>query len=52
MFALHQAVKAIRNGECEAAIVAGVNLCLKPASSVNFHKLSMLSLEGKYLYKM
>lgn len=46
MFALHQAVSAIRVGECDSAIVAGVNLCLKPASSVNFNKLSMLSTEG------
>lgn len=47
MFALAQAVTAIRAGHCDAAVVAGSNLCLKPANSLNFHRLSMLSPEGR-----
>lgn len=47
MFALAQAVAAMRAGHCDAAVVAGTNLCLKPANSLNFHRLSMLSPEGR-----
>ncbi|XP_052754570.1 fatty acid synthase [Galleria mellonella] len=47
MFALAQAVDAIKAGHCDAAIVAGANLCLKPGNSLNFHRLSMLSPEGR-----
>lgn len=46
LLAVDQAVLAIRTGQCDAAIVGGVNLCLKPHSSLNFHKLGMLSPEG------
>ncbi|XP_063616349.1 fatty acid synthase-like [Cydia splendana] len=46
MYALAHAFDAIRNGSCDAAVVAGTNLCLKP-SSVNFKKLNMLSPEGR-----
>lgn len=47
MFALAQAAAAIRSGLCDAAVVAGTNLCLKPANSLSFHRLSMLSPEGR-----
>lgn len=47
MFAMHQAVAAMRAGECDAAIVGGMNLLLKPANSLQFHKLNMLSQDGK-----
>ncbi|KAM3957748.1 fatty acid synthase-like [Aphomia sociella] len=47
MFALAQAVAAMKAGHCDAAIVAGANLCLKPGNSLNFHRLSMLSPEGR-----
>ncbi|XP_053612449.1 fatty acid synthase-like [Plodia interpunctella] len=47
MFALSQAVTSMRAGHCDAAIVAGANLCLKPGTSLNFHRLSMLSPEGR-----
>lgn len=46
LLAVDQAILAIRTGQCDAAIVGGVNLCLKPHSSLNFHKLGMLSPEG------
>ena len=46
LLALHQAVRAMRSGECEAAIVAGTNLCLCPTSSVQLQKLGVLSPDG------
>lgn len=47
MYSVHNATAAIRNGECDAAIVGGVNLTLRPSSSLQFHKLSMLAKDGK-----
>lgn len=46
LFGLQQALTAIRTGQCDAAIVGGCNLLLKPTSSLQFHKLSMLSPQG------
>jgi fatty acid synthase len=46
MFALEHAVKDIVLGNCDQAIVAGVNLLCKPQTSLQFHCLSMLSKEG------
>uniref|UniRef100_T1INJ4 Fatty acid synthase n=1 Tax=Strigamia maritima TaxID=126957 RepID=T1INJ4_STRMM len=45
--ALDQAMSALRAGLCDAAIVGGTNLCLKPTTSLQFHRLGMLSAEGK-----
>lgn len=46
LFAMQQAITAIKTGQCDAAIVAGSNLLLKPTSSLQFHRLSMLSPQG------
>ncbi|XP_063149333.1 fatty acid synthase [Candoia aspera] len=46
LVALDNAYKAIRSGQCESALVGGVNLILKPNTSVQFMKLGMLSPEG------
>ncbi|KAM3843635.1 fatty acid synthase [Vipera latastei] len=46
LVALDNAYKAISNGQCESALVGGVNLILKPNTSVQFMKLGMLSPEG------
>ncbi|KAM6245512.1 fatty acid synthase [Porphyrio hochstetteri] len=46
LFALENAYKAMRHGQCSAALVGGVNLLLKPNTSVQFMKLGMLSPEG------
>ncbi|XP_063931279.1 fatty acid synthase [Zophobas morio] len=43
---LQQAILAMKTGQCDAAIVGGVNLLLKPTSSLQFHRLGMLSPEG------
>ena len=44
--ALENAYKAIRHGQCSAALVGGVNILLKPNTSVQFMKLGMLSPDG------
>ncbi|XP_060836830.1 fatty acid synthase-like isoform X2 [Rhopalosiphum padi] len=46
LFCLHQAITAIKTGQCDAAIVAGTNLLLKPATSVMYHRYNMLSPTG------
>lgn len=46
LLALHNAYQAIRSGECPAALVAGINLLLKPHTSLQFMRLGMLSAEG------
>uniref|UniRef100_A0A1A8NNF5 Fatty acid synthase n=2 Tax=Nothobranchius TaxID=28779 RepID=A0A1A8NNF5_9TELE len=46
LLALENAFHAIKQGHCEAALVGGVNLLLKPNTSVQFMKLGMLSPEG------
>ncbi|XP_011264667.2 fatty acid synthase-like [Camponotus floridanus] len=45
--AMHQAIMAIRTGECDAAIVGGLNLVLDPIHSLHYHQKNMLSIEGK-----
>ncbi|XP_018303406.1 fatty acid synthase [Mycetomoellerius zeteki] len=47
MYGMHQAVTAMRAGQCDAAIVGGLNLVLRPEFSLQFHKLSMLAQDGK-----
>ncbi|XP_076272609.1 fatty acid synthase 1 [Rhynchophorus ferrugineus] len=46
LFAFQQAVNAIQTGQCDSAVVGGVNLLLKPTSSLQFHRLNMLSPDG------
>ncbi|KAI5709648.1 hypothetical protein M8J75_001994 [Diaphorina citri] len=46
LFGLHLAVGAIERGECDHAIIGGVNLTLKPATSLMYHKYNMLSPTG------
>jgi len=45
--ALHSACQALRTGECEMALVAGVNLLLTPNLYVYFTKLGALSPDGR-----
>uniref|UniRef100_A0A336LXI7 CSON005087 protein n=1 Tax=Culicoides sonorensis TaxID=179676 RepID=A0A336LXI7_CULSO len=45
-YALDCAYSAIRNGECESALVCGSNLCLHPYISLQFSLLNMLSKDG------
>ncbi|XP_013881248.1 fatty acid synthase [Austrofundulus limnaeus] len=46
LLALENAFHAIQQGHIDAALVGGVNLLLKPNTSVQFMKLGMLSPEG------
>ncbi|KAI5764340.1 FASN protein [Gulo gulo luscus] len=46
LMALQNAYQAIRSGQCPSAIVGGINILLKPNTSVQFMKLGMLSPEG------
>lgn len=47
LMAVDLALVSIRTGKCEAAIVTGVNVCLKPQTSISFVKLGMLASDGK-----
>ena len=47
LLALDRALQSIRNGDCDAAIVGGCGLLLKPGTSLQFLQLGMLSPDGK-----
>ncbi|RKS10373.1 thioester reductase-like protein [Nocardiopsis sp. Huas11] len=47
LVALHLACQSLRAGECDTAIVAGVNSLLSPSTSVALSKAGMLSPEGR-----
>ncbi|MCA9126864.1 MAG: SDR family NAD(P)-dependent oxidoreductase [Planctomycetales bacterium] len=47
LVALHLACNAIRNRECESALVGGVNLMLSPDSTIYFCRVRALSAEGR-----
>ncbi|KAL1501269.1 hypothetical protein ABEB36_006624 [Hypothenemus hampei] len=47
LYAFEHAYKAIRDGLCETAIVAGANLCLHPFLSLQFARLGVLSGDGR-----
>ena len=46
IYALNQALKSIRCGDCDAAIVGGAMLCLSPDVALRFFQLGMLSSDG------
>jgi len=46
LLALDHALQAIRTDRCEAAIVGGTSLCLRPSTAAQFVKLGMLSPDG------
>jgi acyl transferase domain-containing protein/SAM-dependent methyltransferase len=47
LVAVHLAVRSLRSGECDLALVGGVNLMLTPEITINFCKSRMLSANGK-----
>ncbi|NLG56582.1 MAG: type I polyketide synthase, partial [Rhodococcus sp.] len=47
LVALHLAIRSLRSGESDAAIVGGVNLMLSPATTVSLSKINALSPDGR-----
>lgn len=47
LVSLHLACQALRAGECEAALAAGVNMILRPRVMLNFARLRSLSPDGR-----
>jgi 3-oxoacyl-(acyl-carrier-protein) synthase/acyl carrier protein len=47
LVALHLACQSLRDGECEQAVVAGVNLILTPEASIEGSNAGMLSPTGR-----
>jgi 8-amino-7-oxononanoate synthase len=47
LVAVHLAVQALRNGECDQAITAGVNLALTPALNVFYTKAGLAAPDGR-----
>ncbi|KAK0166753.1 hypothetical protein PV327_004242 [Microctonus hyperodae] len=43
LYAMENAYRALRNGQCDAAIVGGINLCLHPYVSYAFFRLGVTS---------
>ncbi|MBQ4810066.1 amino acid adenylation domain-containing protein [Pseudoalteromonas luteoviolacea] len=47
LVAIHKAVQSIQNGECEQAIVGGVNVIDSPSASLAMHEIGALSPSGR-----
>ncbi|WP_437650992.1 SDR family NAD(P)-dependent oxidoreductase [Sorangium sp. So ce362] len=47
LVAVHRAVSAIRSGDCDMAIVGGVNVLLSPTMFASFDKAGMLAADGR-----
>jgi acyl transferase domain-containing protein/SAM-dependent methyltransferase/acyl carrier protein len=47
LVALHLACQGLRAGECDLALVGGVNLILTPELNVNFSKAGMMARDGR-----
>jgi len=46
LYVIDQAVRSIRSGQCDAAVVGAANAILHPRSTLNFFKLGVLSPDG------
>ncbi|SEH40710.1 non-ribosomal peptide synthetase [Magnetospirillum fulvum] len=47
LVALHRAIQAMRGGDCDMAVVGGVNTIVTPEAHINFAKAGMLSPDGR-----
>ena len=47
LVAVHQAVRALRDGECDLALSGGVNVCCTPRLFLAFTEAGMLSEDGR-----
>ncbi|KOU67264.1 hypothetical protein ADK57_16880 [Streptomyces sp. MMG1533] len=47
LVAVHQACRSLRDGECDTALAAGVNVLLSPAITANFEQVGALAPDGR-----
>ena len=47
LVAVSQAVRALRSGDCQVAVVGAANLILRPENTIGFSKAQMLSPQGR-----
>ncbi|MGB0129290.1 MAG: polyketide synthase, partial [Rhodocyclaceae bacterium] len=47
LVALHLACQGLRHGDCDQALVGGVNLILTPEININFSKAGMMAPDGR-----
>ncbi len=47
LVALHLAAQGLRSGDCDIALVGGVNLILSPEMNINFSKARMMAPDGR-----
>ncbi|HEV2988007.1 MAG TPA: beta-ketoacyl synthase N-terminal-like domain-containing protein, partial [Candidatus Angelobacter sp.] len=47
LVAAHEAIRSLRAGECEQALVAGVNVMCHPATTIAYYKAGMLAHDGR-----
>ncbi|MCK9395482.1 MAG: SDR family NAD(P)-dependent oxidoreductase [Methylobacter sp.] len=47
LVAIHRALSAIANGDCDQAIVGGINLIISPETQISFNKAGMLCEDGR-----
>lgn len=47
LVAVHLAMQSLRQGECEIALAAGVNLMLAPQTTLGFSRANMLAPDGR-----
>ena len=47
LVAIHRAIASIANGDCDQAVVGGINLILSPETHISFNKAGMLSQDGR-----
>ncbi len=47
LVAIHHACQSLRRGECDQALVGGVNLMLSPAITVAFSQAGMMAADGR-----
>lgn len=47
LVAVHQAIRSLRSGECEQALVAGINIMCHPGTTIAYYKAGMLAKDGR-----
>ncbi|MGH6657687.1 MAG: type I polyketide synthase, partial [Actinocrinis sp.] len=47
LVAVHQAVRSLASGECDAALAGGVNVLLSPAPTLSFQRAGALAADGR-----